>query len=173
MLAAPLTLKGGLRSVVTRRPRRLPGLRFHAGLEVVPAFLRNLDLGRGQLAGLLREDVQQDNKAPRPPVEHSEELRAHMAAQLAQLPRDLRAMRKGKVWHRLRQTVEAVDLTEERSARLRVEVGNELEDWLRPVSGAVVDRLEVAHAATADAGAAVDASRSAAESFSAASTCGT
>lgn len=96
-----------------------------------------------------------------------------MAAQLAQLPRDLRAVREGKMRHRIGEAIEPIDLTEERGAGLRVEVCDEFEDRLGTILSAVVDRLEVAHAATADAGAAVDASRNAAESFSAASTWGT
>jgi hypothetical protein len=78
-----------------------------------------------------------------------------------------------KMGHRVRETVESVDLSQQRSATLGVESVDEIAEGLRAVLAAEVDRLKIAHAATADAGAAVDASRRAVESFSAASTWGT
>lgn len=117
--------------------------------------------------------MQEHDQSIRASIQNPVVVGAHVATQLAQFSGDLRAVRKRQMRQLIGEKVESVDLAKQSGPALRVEAIDELPNGLGTAGVAVVDRLEVAHAATADADAAVDVLRSAAESFSAASTLGT
>jgi hypothetical protein len=96
----------------------------------------------GTPAGVLAEHVEQDDEVGRAAVEDPVELGAEVAAQLAELALDLRAVRERKVGLVRAQQVEALDLLVEHRLAARIEALDEVVDGLAPVRGAVVDRLE-------------------------------
>lgn len=158
---------------MARCARRLPQGGIHPSLEVLPTILGDLYLSSRQLAGRLEKSMKENDQAPRSLIQDPVVLRAHMAAQLPQLTLDLGAEREWQVRRRVGEEIETTDLIQQGRAPLGMELHDEIEDRLTAVCSTVVDSLEIAQAAATDAGAAVDASRRATDSISAASTRGT
>ena len=84
---------------------------------------------------------------PGAPVEDAVERRAEVAAQLAKLALDLRAVRERQVRPARAEQVQSLDLLIEHRLGARIEALDEVIDRLAAVGGAVVDGLEagVAH----------------------------
>jgi hypothetical protein len=75
--------------IVTRSTRRAPRALIHPALKVIPSGFRGPDLGLGKRAGVLDEEVQQDEQVPRAAVEDAVEIATEMAAQFPDLALDL------------------------------------------------------------------------------------
>jgi hypothetical protein len=87
-----------------------PARGVHPSLEVRPPLLGQIDVSRGDLRRAFREDVEQDHQSPRASVEDSVEVPSVVAARLAQLSFDLRAVWEGQVRDFVGEQVEPSDL---------------------------------------------------------------
>jgi hypothetical protein len=88
--------------------------------------------------------MQQDDEPLGAPIQHPVVLGAHMAAQLAQLSVDLRAMGEWKVRHRIRELVQPIKLPEQSCATLAIKAIDEFPNRLGTVGGTEVNGLEIA-----------------------------
>ena len=103
-------------------------------------------------------EVEQDDQASRPPVEHPVVGAAEVAAQLPQLTPNLRRVREWQMRVVEREQVQAVDLrVNDRLVALRQKVDRVI-DGLRPVSGSVVDGVERSHGVRTRIGSLIGAS---------------
>lgn len=84
---------------MTYGPRRSTRLRFHTGLEVLPASLRYADVSSINLCSLLGKCVQENHQTLRATVENPVMPATIVAAELTQLPIDLGGVREWEVRH--------------------------------------------------------------------------
>jgi hypothetical protein len=98
-----------------------------------------------ELPRVFAEDVEEDDRVPRAPVQDPVELTPVVAAKLAQLSFDLRRVRERQVRIRRREHVESVDLEVDRGLPIRIESLDEIVDWLGAVGCSVEDRLKSRH----------------------------
>ena len=127
----------------------------------------------GSLPVLLRKACRSTISRSERRYKHSVALGTHMTAKLTQLTVDLRAVWERQVRDRVGEIVQPVQLTRQRGAALDIETRDEGKHRLPAIRFPVVNGLKIAHVVTAETDAVVVVSRSAAESFSAASTWGT
>jgi hypothetical protein len=134
-----------LRSVAAGGTGRDARFRVHACPEVLPPLSRDADVALIDLRGAFGEDVQEDHEPLRAAVEDAIQLPAVVAAELPQLPIDLRGVREGKMRRGVAQQIETPDLMLDRGLRVVVKGVEELRHRLATGRITIEDSLKVGH----------------------------
>jgi hypothetical protein len=118
------------------RSRWSPGTFVHSAREIVPAGLRDPDVGRRNGRGVLRKEVEEHEQILGASVEDSVEVSTEVASKLPKLALDLARIGKAKV--RAEQP-ESLDLVVDDDLHLWWQPVDRVIDRLRSVGRAVVD----------------------------------